>query len=183
MKIICSCSADTYITDKIVGDIYANDANLGKASTLDLFKLYAETQFRGTGSQHELSRILLKFDLSKAKKLIGTKLDLDSSNFKAKLKMFDIKTGHANPSNFRVSAMPLSRSFQEGVGRDVSGFQHLDVANFLTASVINGVVNKWHLSGANATGDAGATLDAVKRINLNERPIKYIWYNGFCEWE
>ena len=135
MKIICSCSADTYITDKIVGDIYASDANVGKASTLDLFKLYAETEFRGTGSQHELSRILLKFDLSKAKQMLGSKIDLDSSSFQAKLKMFDIKTGHANPSNFRVSALPLSRSFQEGVGRDVAGFQNLDVANFLTASI------------------------------------------------
>ena len=41
---IISASKDTYITNKIINNAFkAEDANVGQAGTLDLFKLYNES--------------------------------------------------------------------------------------------------------------------------------------------
>ena len=168
MKIFCTASKDTYITDKILnGNIRAEDANTGRAGTLDLFRLYNETTLDGSGSQDEVSRILIKFDYSKVHELTASKLDL--SNFKATLKMFDIRAGNAVPSNYNVAIMPLSSAFDEGVGRDVSGFNDIDVANYLTSSNTDGASNLWNVSGANSIGDMGATsIDIYQRANFGD---------------
>ena len=52
MFLIFTASADNYITNKIISStLSASDANVGQASTLDLYKLYDESVFSGfTGS-------------------------------------------------------------------------------------------------------------------------------------
>ena len=48
MYLIFSASADNYITNKVISPaLSASDANVGQASTLDLFKLYDETTWTG----------------------------------------------------------------------------------------------------------------------------------------
>jgi hypothetical protein len=72
MIIVCTSSADTYITNKIIdGNFRVIDANVGQASTIDLFKLYGESTLNGSGSQAELSRGLLLFDMSEILTLLG----------------------------------------------------------------------------------------------------------------
>ena len=54
---IFTASKDTYITNKILRNTSrATDANLGAASTLDLFKLYDESVISGETTPIELSR-------------------------------------------------------------------------------------------------------------------------------
>jgi len=152
MIIVCSASADTYITDKIINEqTRVRDANVGRASTLDLFKLYDETKSGSLGKQTELSRALINFDLTPITALTGSILDLNSSNFKATLELKDIMTGHAVPRNFTLSVFPLSQSFNEGVGRDTGKFNDVDVSNFITASYTT-QNNLWYVSGANRGG-------------------------------
>ena len=84
MIIFCTASEDTYITDKIIdGQFRAEDANVGQAGTLDLFKLYNETTLNSSGNQNEISRLLVRFDYQKVHKLTSSKLDLNSSKFAA----------------------------------------------------------------------------------------------------
>ena len=170
MKIFCTASSDTYITDKIIdGQIRVEDANVGRAATLDLFKLWGETKLNSTGSLNELSRLLVKFDYQKIHDLTSSKLDLNSSKFSAKMKLFDVKTGAAVPSNFNVVVFPLSQSFDEGVGRDVVSFGDLDVANYLTASILNGAAVVWNASGANEVGDLGdESIDIMSQANFSD---------------
>ena len=60
-----TASADTYITNKIINNSFsASDANVGRAGTIDLFKLYNEATLSGSSTVIELSRILIKFDIS-----------------------------------------------------------------------------------------------------------------------
>ena len=169
MIIICTASSDTYITDKIInGNFRATDANVGQAATLDLFKLYDESTLNGSSSQTELSRALVKFDLSPITQLTGTILDVNSSNFKATLEMKDIMTGHAIPRNFTLSVFPLSQAFDEGEGLDTGQFSDIHVANFVTASYTT-VNNAWFASGANAGGELGsADIDYISSGNLND---------------
>ena len=101
MKIFCTASKDAYICNKIInGSTRVSDANTGRAGVLDLYKLFDESDLpnneKVSGSAGdfnidtdgdaipdaaiELSRILVKFNLSNLQALTGSKLDLNSIN-------------------------------------------------------------------------------------------------------
>lgn len=164
MKRILQCIKDTYITNRIIGNFFrAVDANVGNAGTLDLFKLAGESTISsgrgpyvsGTNDPIELSRILLKFDLDPLRELTGSILDLNDSNFKCELSLSDVLGGQTLPSNFKIIAYPLSQSFDEGIGRDVSSFEDIGAANYVTASIQGDTVSTWFLTGANEIGYSG----------------------------
>lgn len=163
---LLKCTKDTYITNRIVNNSFrATDANVGYAGTLDLFKLWDESRVVGEDQPFEYSRILAKFDLETLHQLTSSILDLNS-NFTAKIRLSDVVGGQPVPSNFTVSVIPLSRSFDEGVGRDVAVFRDIDYANWLTASVSNGIVT-WVSGGANASGTLGASnIDIITQGDL-----------------
>jgi hypothetical protein len=169
MFIISPAIADTYITNKIISNKFrATDANVGRAGSLDLFKLYSENEISGEVDPIELSRILIKFDLSSVRALTASTLDIADSSFNVKLQLFDILGGNTVPSNFNIVAFPLSRSFDEGNGRDVAQFSDLDRANFITASfsVSN---NVWFASGANQQGLLNSSdIDIISSGNVND---------------
>lgn len=153
MYLIYTGSKDTYITDKIIDAAFsASDANVGQAGTIDIFKLYDESLLNGSTGSVELSRGLIKFDLSPIKALTGSVIDINDSSFKVKMKLHNLLGGTAVPTNFTLVVAPLSRSFNEGFGRDLSAFSDLDTANFLTASVTAGTPAIWYASGANKGG-------------------------------
>lgn len=161
---------DTYITNKIIKNSFrATDANTGEAATLDLFKLYNESKIAGDDTPVELTRILIKFDLNPLRALTGSILDISSTSFRCDLKLRDVFGGQTLPSNFKVAVFPLSRSFDEGVGRDVAKFQDIDAANFITSSVTNASPETWHLTGANKQGLLGdSDLDIIASGNLSD---------------
>ena len=165
MYLVLSASKDTYITNKIVNNSFrATDANVGLAGTLDLFKLYDESSSLTTDSAInapignsdkpvEYSRILIKFDYSELDRLKSLgKIDINRSNFKAFLNLKDVYGGQTTPSKFKIIAMPLSQSFDEGKGRDIVNFADIAATNFITASYSNGVTYAWNQSGAMASG-------------------------------
>jgi len=151
---ILSASKDNYITNKIIRNSFrATDANTGEAGTLDLFKLYDESSLTGTNEKVvELSRILIKFDLDPLRRLTGSILDFSDSSFKCNILLHDVYGGQTTPSNFKLIAFPLSKSFDEGIGRDVVQFQDIDSSNFITASITDDTVSAWNITGANAQG-------------------------------
>ena len=133
---ILTASKDTYITDKIINNKYrATDANVGHAGTLDLFKLFDESTLSGSTQPIELSRVLIKFDLTPLRKLTGSSLSISDSSFKCTLKLHDVYGGQTTPSNFKLIVFPLSRSFDEGVGMDIISFADLDSCNWITSSI------------------------------------------------
>jgi len=177
---ILSASKDTYITDKIINNSFrATDANVGSASTLDIFKLYAESTTGSNNEPIELSRALVHFNLDPIRNLTGTFLDITHSTFKATLRLSDVYGGQTTPSNFNLIVFPLSRSFDEGVGRNVIDFTDLDSANFLTASVTSATPSVWYLSGANKQGLLGSSdIDIISSGNLSDgNGIVNLWKN------
>ena len=63
----------------------------------------------------------------------------------------------------------MSKSFGEGVGRDVASFGDLDAANFITASYVTGASSLWNLSGANKAGLLGSEdIDIINSGNLDD---------------
>jgi hypothetical protein len=166
---ILSASKDTYITNKIINNRFrATDANVGEAGTIDLFKLSDENALSSETTPKEISRALIKFDLSPLNALITSDLDINHSSFQCFLKLHDIYGGQTTPSNFKLISFPLAKNFDEGIGRDVVTFKDLDASNFITASVSNGSVVAWTISGALASGSLGSeNIDVYVSGNLS----------------
>tara|TARA_R100000664_G_C2760158_1_gene150966 strand:+ start:17186 stop:19162 length:1977 start_codon:yes stop_codon:yes gene_type:complete len=122
-----------------------------------------------TNKNYELSRILVKFDLNPLRKLTSSFLDINSSQFKATLKLSDVYGGQTTPSNFKVIVFPLSKSFDEGIGRNIVNFTDLDSCNFVTASVSSGTPDVWFVTGAQKQGLLGSdNIDIISSGNLND---------------
>lgn len=154
---------DAYITNRVVRGDRVEDANVGAAGSLDLFKLYGVTS-SGSVENTELSRLLIHFDLEPLEDLINEGvIDTNNTSFSCKLKLFDVYGGQPTPSNFTVKVHPLSRSFQEGLGRDVVYYSDVDVCNYLTGSRTQG---PWLLSGCMLGGGLPGSVDYVTASTL-----------------
>ena len=130
-------SKDTYITNKVLeGVTRATGANVGYASTIDLFKLHNESSLSGTTSDiQELSRGLLYFDLDTLKSNIQNQTSLSESTLKIELVLSDIQGSQIAPSNFTLELYPMSAAWDEGVGSDVAGFSDLQACNWTERSL------------------------------------------------
>jgi hypothetical protein len=180
MFYIITASSDTYITNKILQNKFrATDSNVGRAGTLDLFKLYDESMYTENGviltsSVSELSRILIKFDYSDVIPLTSSSLDLNSDTFKAELRLTEVKTGAPVPRNFNVVAYPLAVKFDEGSGKSTSGFSDIDTCNFITASTNSGSPVAWNSEGAGAGGYLGSDgIDYVTSGSINNVELDF----------
>jgi len=168
---ILTASADCYITNKIIQNGFrATDGNTGRAGTLDLFKLYDESTIVSESNPTELSRILVKFDLEPLRALTSSVLDF--TNMNVKFNMTDVYGGQTVPTNFTVSVLPLSRSFDEGFGRDLVEFQDLDTANWITSSYVTSV-DAWAITGSGAIGTLNDdSIDAIDFGDLGDGIVR-----------
>ena len=132
-----TCSKDTYITNKVIaGTRRATDANVGFASTIDLFKLHNESSMKDeTGDIQEISRGLLHFDLDQLKTDLSTLVDTAESTLKIELVIKDVQGTQVAPSAFALQLYPLKQAFDEGLGNDVIGFSELQAANWTSGSL------------------------------------------------
>jgi len=154
---------DAYITNRNIGNLLSGssrvNANVGRAGTLDLFKLYGATLSSDSTPNVELSRILLHFDLQPLHDVVSAgKLNVNHSSFNCTMLLSDVYGGQTTPSNFDVSVFPLSRSFDEGEGRDVVYYSDYDVSNFLSSSYSEG---SWIITGCSSGGSADQVCDYI----------------------
>ena len=163
MIVITTASADTYITNKLIETIPAVSGNVGRAGTVDIFKLYDESNYV-TGAL-ELSRALIKFDLGQVALLASSSIDIADPSFRAVVRMRSLSVGQPTPSNFTLDLYPLANPFEEGIGRDIISFADVDYANFLQR--ISG--SSWNVTGAAASGSLGdSNIDYFVSGNLQD---------------
>lgn len=185
MHLIFTASADNYITNKIISTtLSASDANVGQASTLDLFKLYDETTFTGfTGSYSaptEISRLLVKFNIDTISSSIAPHAELNG--FKAYLSLKDINGSQIAPSKFNVAVYPLSKSWDEGRGSDIYSFNDLDQSNWMTASHTTSGYEMWHSGGASSLGYLGSDdIDVIGSGSIAGSQVDFSGTQYFTE--
>ena len=146
-----------YLTDKIVRGVRRDEANTGRSHSLDIFKLQDASVSGSATSVRELSRALIKFDLSPLRALTSSLLDFTHPSFRAEIHMRDVYGGQTVPSNFTLVAYPMSRSWDEGIGRDVAYFSDIDTANWITASWAGSAPSLWNSQGAGQGGLLGSS--------------------------
>jgi hypothetical protein len=78
----------------------------------------------------------------------------------------DVYGGQTTPSNFVITLNPLSKSWDEGRGRDVRLYRDLDAANWVTSSVSSGAPVTWAVTGANGSGTDYLSAYEVKQTFL-----------------
>jgi len=161
---ILKADKDSYITNRFIkiasSGSFRTGSNIGAAGTLDLFKLYGVTFTNNDTNLPtlELSRLLIHFDLQPVRDLIySNSININHDTFNCTLKLFDVYGGQTTPSNFDVSVFPMSKSFDEGVGRDVVYYSDYDSCNFASAS--RGV--SWEISGSGKGGGAEEICDYI----------------------
>ncbi len=161
-------SKDTYITSKVISKQYSYNSNVGQAATFDLYSLFDESYAYDasgslvTSSVREHSRALIQFDYAKVTELdTDYHLDLSSSNYTCSLRMFDVYGGQTTPSNFTLELLPLAKDWLEGRGFDVVAYQHVDISNWLSASLQGSSPVTWSLPGASAAGSIGDPVGEV----------------------
>ncbi len=163
-----SADKDSYITDRVIRNVRHTDANTGLASSLDLFKIYGVNK-SGSVDLNELSRVLIHFDLNPLRAMTGSVLNIGHTSFKAIMSLKNVYGGQTTPSNFILTVHPLSKSWDEGIGRDVVFYNDIDSANFITSSFSNGSSSTWFISGANKEGLLGSdNIDIISSGNLND---------------
>jgi hypothetical protein len=169
---------DTYITNRIIGNLPSGssrvNANVGRAGTLDLFKLYGATYASGNVPNTELSRLLIHFDLQPLKDLVNAgKINMNRSSFNCTMILSDVYGGQTTPSNFDVSIFPLSRSFSEGEGKDVVYYSDYDVCNFMSSSYSDG---SWVITGCASAGGPTEICDYITGSGAAsfEKSVKFV---------
>lgn len=149
---------DTYVTDRVINGTRVVSASVGRAGSLDIFKLYGETHGPDSSPNIELSRALIQFDLSDLFNDVATGLiDVNSDTFFARLQMKDVYGGQPTPEKFDIIVNPLSASFVEGRGKDVVTYSDRDVSNFISSS--QGVL--WNMSGCGLPGGPTDVCDYI----------------------
>lgn len=155
MHLTLRANKDAYITNRVISEQRMTGSNVGEAGTLDLFKLYGVTM-SGSTPNVELSRLLIHFDLTDLRSLISEgKIDPSSETFRCQLRLRDVQGPQTTPSEFTVTCNPLSRSFNEGIGRDIVQYSDLDVCNFISASR----TEAWGIPGCELGGYVGTSCD------------------------
>lgn len=127
---------DNYITNKIIMNVRrATDANVGQASTLDLFKLWNENLCKGeTGDIIEVSNLLLQSDLADLKTKLDAMIDTDVASLKIRLVLKDVQGTQVSPQNFSIDLLQQDQAWNEGNGSDIAAFKELDASNWTQAS-------------------------------------------------
>lgn len=159
---ILKADKDSYITNRFIrissSGSFRTGSSVGSAGSLDLFKLYGTTFDQGGNPNLELSRILIHFDLQPIKDLISEgKININRSSFSCYLQLFDVYGGQTTPSNFDISIFPLSKSFDEGNGRDVVYYSDYDSCNYVSASIND----PWIGIGCSSGGGADEICDYI----------------------
>lgn len=179
MFLVLRSDKDAYITNKIIDGIPAVSGNTGIAGSLDLFKLYGiNVMPSGSESipQTELSRLLVHFDLEPLKDLLkSNKIDINDQKFNCKLQLTDVYGGQPSPNNFTIAVFPLSASFTEGFGKDVSYYADKDICNFLSSSTSNA----WFITGCGLETVASSPGDYItSSVSLPSTKITQFFTTG-----
>ena len=155
-----TASADTTIVNAYKPSLRlrGTGANAGAADVLEAFSIYG----RQTTSSQELSRILIKFPVTdiSADRTAGTIPASGSVSFY--LRMFNAQHSKTVPRDYKMMAIAVSRSWQEGTGLDIEGYK--DVTNDQTGSNwINAASGtQWDMVGGDYRTGSSDASDANK---------------------
>ncbi len=121
---------DTFITNDWVAPNLArlSGANVGASEELDVFKRAGISGAIGSAGSSSLGRSLLQFDFSRFNELTASGDISGSMTFR--LRVNHKSRGCPQPTSYDMTIMPVSTSWDEGIGMDVSSYGDEGYANW-----------------------------------------------------
>ena len=98
-------------------------SNMGASDILEVFSIYGQA----TTASTELERILIQFPVDDIVEDRSQGNLPDSGNVSFYLRMYNARHNQTTPRDLKLSVLPLSSSWQEGIGLDMSEYQ--DITN------------------------------------------------------
>ena len=127
---------DNTITNAFMSDLStrATGANMGAADILEVFSIYGQQISASVTSSSELSRVLIKFDITgssdgsvKSQRTSGKIPASGSVNFY--LKLYNAEHARTVPRDFTLDIAPIQHHWQEGTGLDMDTYKDLTKSN------------------------------------------------------
>ena len=127
---------DNTITNAYMSDLstLATGSNMGAADILEVFSIYGQTISASVTSSAELSRVLIKFDVTgsgvdsiKSERTSGKIPASGSVNFY--LKLYNAEHARTVPTSYTLDVAPIQHHWQEGVGLDMDTYKDLRKSN------------------------------------------------------
>jgi len=131
-----TASADTTITNAFKSNLVTRGtgSNMGYADSVEVFSLYGEKSGSSEGQSQELSRALIMFPATSisADRSAGNIPASGSVNFY--LKLSNARHPWTLPQDFTLVVAPVSTSWEEGTGLDMSEYSDIGMASWFSAS-------------------------------------------------
>jgi len=163
----------------------ATGSNMGAADVLETFSIYGQAS-SSSGLSQELSRMLIQFPIDAVSSARTAGTIPASGDVSFYLKMFNAKHAFTLPRSFTLSVLPLSQSWEEGVGLDME--EYLDITYDSSGSnwINRGKGSAWALPGADyVTSSAFSSVNytasfdlGYEDINLNITDLVEAWILG-----
>lgn len=144
-----TASADNTIVNAYQLDLttQATGANAGMADVLETFSIYG----RISSASQELSRILIKFPVTKISSDRSSGTIPASGSVSFYLRMFNAKHAQTVPIQYKLAVTAVSKSWEEGTGLDLEGYTDLVKGNigsdWIQASGSGGIIDNWDHPG------------------------------------
>ena len=174
-----SASADTTISNAYDETLATRGtgSNMGQSDILEVFSIYAQQ----SSSSAELSRILVQFPIDQIESKRTAGVIPASGSVQFVLKMYNAVHGETVPKNYKLIVAPLSQSWEEGLGLDMTNYTDLtydlEGANWINAA-----------SGSTWTAEGGDYLTAsaleasfdsgLENLELDVSNIVEDWITG-----
>ena len=168
-----TASADNTITNAFQANMTTRGtgANCGEADVLEAFSIYGRETTYGpesaavsaaTASQ-ELSRILIQFPIEQLTADRNSGIIPKTGSVSFYLRMFNAQHSKTVPRNFKMVALAVSRSWDEGTGLDLEGYKDLVQGSKSGSNwMICASGTKWDMVGGDYRTGSSHSSDAGK---------------------
>lgn len=152
-------------------------SNMGESDTGEIFRIYAQE----STSSSELSRILIGFPVSRMSE-DRTNGDIPASgNVNFYLRMFNAKHSFTLPKKYTLSILPVSRSWQEGFGKDLDSGGDEGYANWEYAQSASSGLVAWTSEGGDFHSGPEVTAyfeDGDEDLEVDVSDVVEQWIGG-----
>jgi hypothetical protein len=181
---------DNTITNAYMSDLstLATGSNMGAADILEVFSIYGQTISASATSSAELSRVLIKFDVTgsgfdsiKSERTSGRLPSSGSVNFY--LKLFNAQHARTVPIDYTLDIAPVQHHWQEGSGLDMDTYKDLtknrNGSNWMSAS--NSPDRAWTTPGGDYLATYNYSQDlstGLEDLEVDITPLVEGWIAG-----
>ena len=137
-------TTDTTITNAFKENLSTRGtgSNMGASDILETFSIYGQTSGTVDSFSQELSRMLIKFPVSGTNSIHADRLSGDipaSGSVSFFLRLYNAEHIRTTPEKYTLNVLPVSSSWQEGIGLDMEDYVDADEANWIARTRVTEV--------------------------------------------